>query len=52
MRMVKRVSLVNGSIRVETILPLCVSFGHRVIDGAEAARLTKGLIRFLEMPEP
>jgi len=36
---------------IPTVLPLCLSFDHRVVDGAEAARFTKDLIRFLEAPE-
>jgi pyruvate/2-oxoglutarate dehydrogenase complex dihydrolipoamide acyltransferase (E2) component len=36
---------------VRKTLPLCLSFDHRVVDGAEAARFTKDLIRFLEDPE-
>lgn len=32
------------------IMPLCVSFDHRIIDGADAARFTKTLVELLENP--
>ncbi len=51
MRIAERARVVEGSVRVKTILPLCVSFGHHVIGGSEATRFTKDLIRFLETPE-
>ena len=51
MRIAERARVVVGIVHMKTTLPLCLSFDHRVIDGAEAARFTKDLIRFLEMPE-
>ena len=51
MRIADRPRVVDGRVVVKKILPLCLSFDHRVIDGAEAARFTKDLIRFLEAPE-
>ena len=51
MRIADRARVVNGAVVVKKILPLCLSFDHRVVDGAEAARFTKDLIRFLEAPE-
>ncbi|MGZ5499192.1 MAG: dihydrolipoamide acetyltransferase family protein, partial [Candidatus Aminicenantales bacterium] len=51
MRIADRARVVNGAIVVKKILPLCLSFDHRVVDGAEAARFTKDLVRFLEAPE-
>jgi len=50
MRIGERARADKGSVRVKTVLPLCLSFDHRVIDGAEAARFTKDLIGFLENP--
>jgi pyruvate dehydrogenase E2 component (dihydrolipoamide acetyltransferase) len=51
MRIADRVRVVDGAVVVKKTLPLCLSFDHRVVDGAEAARFTKDLIRFLEAPE-
>jgi pyruvate dehydrogenase E2 component (dihydrolipoamide acetyltransferase) len=51
MRIADRARVVDGRVVVKKVLPLCLSFDHRVIDGAEAARFTKDLIRFLEAPE-
>jgi pyruvate dehydrogenase E2 component (dihydrolipoamide acetyltransferase) len=51
MRIAERARVENGAVVVRTTLPLCLSFDHRVVDGAEAARFTKDLIRFLEAPE-
>jgi pyruvate dehydrogenase E2 component (dihydrolipoamide acetyltransferase) len=51
MRIADRPRVVAGVVAVKRILPLCLSFDHRVVDGAEAARFTKDLIRFLEAPE-
>jgi len=38
-------------MRSTKILPLCLSFDHRVIDGAEAARFMNDLIVRLEDPD-
>jgi pyruvate dehydrogenase E2 component (dihydrolipoamide acetyltransferase) len=51
MRIADRARVENGAVVVKTTLPLCLAFDHRVVDGAEAARFTKDLIRFLEAPE-
>jgi pyruvate dehydrogenase E2 component (dihydrolipoamide acetyltransferase) len=51
MKIEDRAKVENGAIIIRKTLPLCLSFDHRVIDGAEAARFTKDLIRFLEAPE-
>ena len=51
MKIADRARVENGAVIVKKTLPLCLSFDHRVIDGAEAARFTKDLIRFLENPE-
>ncbi len=51
MRIAERVRAVDGAAVVRTILPLCLSFDHRVIDGAEAARFSRDLVRLLESPE-
>jgi pyruvate dehydrogenase E2 component (dihydrolipoamide acetyltransferase) len=51
MKIADRARVVDGAIVVKKTLPLCLSFDHRVVDGAEAARFTKDLIRLLEAPE-
>lgn len=51
MKIADRARVVGGAVVVSKTLPLCLSFDHRVIDGAEAARFTKDLIGFLEAPE-
>jgi pyruvate dehydrogenase E2 component (dihydrolipoamide acetyltransferase) len=51
MKIADRARVADGAVVVRKTLPLCLSFDHRVVDGAEAARFTKDLIRFLEEPE-
>ncbi|MFO7733218.1 MAG: dihydrolipoamide acetyltransferase family protein [Candidatus Aminicenantes bacterium] len=48
MTIADRARVVDGKVVVKKTLPLCLSFDHRVTDGAEAARFTKDLIGFLE----
>ncbi len=43
-----RVRVKNGEVKAIKTLPLCLSFDHRVIDGAEAARFMNDLITRLE----
>ncbi len=50
MKIEDRAKVENGAVVVRRTLPLCLSFDHRVIDGAEAARFTRDLVRFLEEP--
>lgn len=42
-----RLALLNGDLVERKILPLSLSYDHRVIDGAEAARFTKSLSGYL-----
>ncbi len=51
LKIAARVRVENGEPRVKKILPLCLSFDHRVIDGAEAARFMNDLIARLEDPD-
>jgi pyruvate dehydrogenase E2 component (dihydrolipoamide acetyltransferase) len=51
MKIEDRAKVAAGAVVIRKTLPLCLSFDHRVVDGAEAARFTKDLIRFLEDPE-
>lgn len=41
----------NGKIVVRKILPMSLSFDHRVLDGAEAARFTNDVKKRLEDPD-
>jgi pyruvate dehydrogenase E2 component (dihydrolipoamide acetyltransferase) len=41
----------NGQVTAVKTLPLCLSFDHRVIDGAEAARFMNDLVAKLESAE-
>jgi pyruvate dehydrogenase E2 component (dihydrolipoamide acetyltransferase) len=38
----------DGKIGIRTILPLCLAYDHRVLDGADAVRLLKDIIAGLE----
>lgn len=40
----------NGKVVVRKILPLTITYDHRVVDGAEAARFMNDLIGYLENP--
>jgi pyruvate dehydrogenase E2 component (dihydrolipoamide acetyltransferase) len=48
MKIADRVRVRNGAVAIVKTLPLCLSFDHRVIDGAEAARFTRDLIALIE----
>jgi len=40
--------VIDGKIAVRTIVPLCLSYDHRVLDGADAVRFLKDVIAALE----
>jgi pyruvate dehydrogenase E2 component (dihydrolipoamide acetyltransferase) len=42
---------INGEIKIRKILPLVLSFDHRVLDGAQAARFMNTLIDHLKDPD-
>ncbi|HSQ12432.1 MAG TPA: dihydrolipoamide acetyltransferase family protein [Candidatus Deferrimicrobium sp.] len=39
---------IDGKIAIRTILPLCLAYDHRVLDGADAVRFLKDIITGLE----
>ena len=41
---------VNGQIRPRTILPLSLSYDHRIIDGTDAVRFLRWIVETLEKP--
>jgi pyruvate dehydrogenase E2 component (dihydrolipoamide acetyltransferase) len=40
----------DGQVKVGKILPISLSFDHRVVDGAEAAKFSSAIIKYLEDP--
>ena len=50
MKMQPRPVVRDGQVVVRTMMNLALSFDHRVLDGAEAARFTTALIKRLESP--
>jgi pyruvate dehydrogenase E2 component (dihydrolipoamide acetyltransferase) len=47
-RAAKRPQLRDGKIEERMVVPLCLSYDHRVIDGGSAARFTRELVEALE----
>ena len=41
----------EGRVEPRLMMPLCLSYDHRVVDGADGARFTKHLVESLENPE-
>ncbi|HWH77499.1 MAG TPA: dihydrolipoamide acetyltransferase family protein [Candidatus Binatus sp.] len=39
---------IDGKIAIRTVLPLCLAYDHRVLDGADAVRFLKDVIASLE----
>jgi pyruvate dehydrogenase complex dihydrolipoamide acetyltransferase long form len=50
LRATKKPVVRNDEVVVRTIMPLTLSFDHRVLDGADAARFTTHIVRLLEDP--
>lgn len=40
----------NGQVAIRVMLPVCLSYDHRVIDGAAAARFTRRFVELIEDP--
>jgi len=49
-RIAERPWVHGGEITIRRILPLSLTFDHRITDGADAARLLAKVVRFLEDP--
>ncbi|MEK7524076.1 MAG: dihydrolipoamide acetyltransferase family protein [Patescibacteria group bacterium] len=49
-RMKEKPVAINGKMEIRHIMSLALSFDHRVVDGAEAARFMNDLILLLEKP--
>jgi pyruvate dehydrogenase E2 component (dihydrolipoamide acetyltransferase) len=41
-------AVIDGKLGIRTILPLCLAYDHRVLDGADAVRFLKDIIAGLE----
>ena len=50
-KMVERPRVVDGQMQIRKILPLSLTFDHRIVDGAEVARFVNTLIEHLEDPD-
>lgn len=50
-RILEKPVVTEGGLQAKPFVPLSLSFDHRVVDGAEAARFLRRLIRFIEEPE-
>jgi pyruvate dehydrogenase E2 component (dihydrolipoamide acetyltransferase) len=40
--------VIDGKIEIRTMLPLSLSYDHRVIDGADGARFIREIIKGME----
>jgi pyruvate dehydrogenase E2 component (dihydrolipoamide acetyltransferase) len=49
-RIAERPWVLGGNITIRRILPLSLTFDHRITDGADAARFLAKVVRFLEDP--
>ncbi|MGB9692576.1 MAG: 2-oxo acid dehydrogenase subunit E2, partial [Candidatus Sumerlaeaceae bacterium] len=47
-RAAKRLALIEGQVAERSILPLCVGYDHRLIDGAKGARFVVRVAEVLE----
>ena len=50
-RRTEKALVLNRKIEIRNILPLSVTFDHRILDGAEVARFVNDFKQFLENPE-
>ncbi len=47
-RGVPKTVVVDGKVVIRTLMPVCVSYDHRVVDGADGARFTRSFVEALE----
>jgi len=50
-KMMDKPLAIDGKVEIRKVLPLSLTFDHRVVDGAEAARFMNDIIRHLEDPD-
>lgn len=50
-RIMEKPAARNGKVEIRKIMPLSLTYDHRAVDGAQAARFMKDLISLLENPE-
>jgi len=50
-RIMEKPLVKDGKIVIRKVLPLSLSFDHRIIDGAQAARFLTSIIKHLEDPD-
>jgi pyruvate dehydrogenase E2 component (dihydrolipoamide acetyltransferase) len=43
----QKAAVIDGKIAIRTILPICLSYDHRVLDGADAVRFLKEILNIL-----
>jgi len=43
--------VINGKVEIRKVLPISISFDHRILDGAEAARFANKIKELLEDPD-
>lgn len=49
-RVIEKPVVIDGEIRIRSILPLTGTFDHRIVDGAQAGILTMGAMRRIQNP--
>ncbi len=49
-RILEKPVVINSEIKVRNILPLSLTFDHRIMDGGMAARFTNSIVKHLEDP--
>lgn len=47
-RGVSKPVVMNGKVEIRQLMPVCVSYDHRVVDGADGARFTRSFVEAVE----
>jgi pyruvate dehydrogenase E2 component (dihydrolipoamide acetyltransferase) len=50
-RITDSVVVVDNKITIQKVMPMAITFDHRIVDGAQTARFMNEVIRLLERPE-